>query len=443
QTIQKFLAITKGEWQGELEQVTQSNQSIIVESRWTIMRDEQGNLKSIFIVNTDITAKKQLELQLLHHQRLESLDRLASGIAHDLNNILTPMLVISKLLPLYFSTVDDTAIRLLEILDINVKRASELIQQIKLFSGVSKEKKTDLQIGLLISDIVKMAESVFPKSIALYTEIDPELRCVKGNSIQLHQVLLNLCINARDAMPDGGILSLFAKNMVVDHNNIQMYPKAQYGPYLVITISDTGVGISAEIVSRIFDPFFTTKPEGQGIGLSIVAGIVKDHHGFITVSSRVERGTQFQIFLPALDTTDISLEESLNIPLGNTELILLVDDEIMILETTKILLEQSGYQVLTAQNGIQAISLYQQHKDEIRTIILDMMMPSMDGQTAILGLKAINENVKIIVNSGLRSSYQFDSEYDTNIRACLSKPYRLETLLMTVREVIDSQSESV
>jgi two-component system, cell cycle sensor histidine kinase and response regulator CckA len=435
---QNTLVMQTGKWQGELKQVTQFNQDVIVDSHWTLMRDEQGRPKAILIVNTDITEKKQLESQLLQCQREESLGTLSRGIAHDLNNILTPILGISQLLPIKLPSMDGATRQLMNILETSARRAINLVEQIQLFAGGIKGEQTVFYLGPLISDVEQLAEKTFPKSIAFHTSIDPDLWYTEGNSTQIHQVLMNLCVNARDAMPHGGTLSLSAKNLVIDQHNVSMHPDARLEPYIVIKIVDTGVGIPPEVVSRIFEPFFTTKgkEQGSGLGLSIVNGIVKNHCGFVLVSSRVGRGSQFQIFLPALKTMAISEQKALNLPRGNAEFILVVDDEVTVLETTRLMLENFGYQVLMAKNGIEAIALYREHQNRISAILMDMMMPSMDGETAIRGLRDINPQVKIIANSGLALCSQSSLEVSLSTNACLHKPYPLEALLMTLHEVI-------
>jgi two-component system, cell cycle sensor histidine kinase and response regulator CckA len=436
------LIIQDGAWRGELNQVIKSNQNVLVESHWTLVRDNQGTPTSILIVNTNITEKKQLESQLYQCQRVESLGTLSSGIAHDLNNILTPILGISQLLPHKIPTADRQTLRLMHLLETNTKRAAELVKQIQLFAGGTKGKQTMLHMSSIIASIEELAEKIFPKSIVFHAECAPDLWCVEGNAGQLNQVLMNLCVNARDAMPQGGNLSISAKNLVIDKDNIQMSPQARLGPYVVLTVLDTGLGIPAEMVSRIFEAFFTTKDasQGSGLGLSIVAGIVKNHHGFTLVSSRVNRGSQFQVFLPALKTMTTSPEESLSLPRGNAELILVVDDEATILETIEPMLENFGYQVITAQEGIEAIALYRQHQDKISVVLMDMMMPSMDGEAAILGLKSINPQVKIIANSGLPLNHQSTVNVDANVKALLPKPYSIEMLLTTLYEVIHRSS---
>jgi two-component system, cell cycle sensor histidine kinase and response regulator CckA len=438
EALQNTLVIQNGEWQGELNQVTQSDQDVTVDSHWTLVRDQEGRPKSILIVNTDITEKKQLESHLFQCQREESLGTLSRGIAHDLNNILTPILGISQLLPIKLPSMDGATRQLMNILETSARRAINLVEQIQLFAGGIKGEQTVFYLGPLIADVEQLAEKIFPKSIAFHTSIDPALWYTEGNATQIHQVLMNLCVNARDAMPHGGTLSLSAKNLVIDHHNVSMHPDARLEPYVVITIVDTGIGIPSEIVHRIFEPFFTTKgdEQGSGLGLSIVNGVIKNHRGFVLMSSRVGRGSQFQIFLPALKTMAISEQEALNLPRGNAEFILVVDDEVTVLETTRLMLEDFGYQVLMAKNGIEAIALYREHQNRISAILMDMMMPSMDGETAIRGLRDINPQVKIIANSGLALCSQSSLEVSLSTSAFLHKPYPLEALLMTLHEVI-------
>jgi two-component system, cell cycle sensor histidine kinase and response regulator CckA len=432
------LVLKNGQWQGELEQVTKAAQTVIVESRCTLVQDKKGKPKSILVVNTDITQKKQLERQLLQRQRLESLGTLSRGIAHDLNNILTPILEIAQFLPQKLPNSDSQTQRLFTMLETSTKRAIDLIQQIQLFAEGNDHERKVLHLGRMISELEGLAENIFPKSVTFHTELPTDLWCIEGNSIQIHQVLMNLCVNARDAMPSGGIINLSVKNLIIDSTNLVKYPEAHLGAYIVITVLDSGTGIPASILPRIFEPFFTLKNDSKasGLGLSIVADVAKNHNGFVTVSSRVGHGSQFEVFLPALKIMAISPAESFSLPRGNAEFVLLVDDEVSILETTRLLLENFGYQIITAQDGIAAIALYQQHHSKISVVLMDMMMPSMDGDAAILGLKAINNQIKIIANSGLPLNHQFSLDVDSQVDALLPKPYSVEMLLTMLYEVI-------
>ncbi|BAY12893.1 PAS domain S-box protein [Calothrix sp. NIES-2098] len=431
--------LEQGEWFGELPQVSKYGAEIVVEGRWSLVRDEVGNPKSILIVNTNITEKKQLEAQFLRAQRLESLGTLASGIAHDLNNILTPILTSSQLLVLKLSNLDARNQQLLKIIETNSKRGADLVKQILTFARGSEGKHLPLQIEHLLSEIQHIANSTFPKSIIIKTNLPTtKLWTVLADSTQMHQVLMNLVVNARDAMPNGGTLQLQAENISIDETYAKMHLAAHVGQYVVITVSDTGVGIPAHLLDRIFEPFFTTKEQGKGtgLGLSTVIGIIHNHGGFVNVCSKMGQGTQFQIYLPAGSQKINQQAETLELHNGKGETILVVDDESAILEIIKISLEDYNYRTLTATNGIEAIALYSQHQDEISLVLLDMMMPSMDGLTTIRVLQQMNPQVKIIVMSGINARNQL-AEVD-GINTFLSKPYTINELLQAI-ETVNSQ----
>lgn len=428
-----------GEWYGELHKVTKSGKEIIVESRWTLVRDREGKPKSILSVDTDITQKKQLEAQFLRAQRLESIGTLAGGIAHDLNNVLAPILMSAQLLQMKIS--DERNQRLLKTLETNAKRGAALVKQVLSFARGVEGKRTILQVRHVLSEIQHIVKETFPKSIDFYTNIASDLWSISGDATQVHQVLINLAVNARDAMPDGGTLSIEAENIVIDENYARMHLDASVGSYIVITVADTGTGIPPEIVDKIFEPFFTTKElgKGTGLGLATVVGIIKSHGGFVNVYSQVGRGTEFKVYLPASEGTQTQHTEELEPPTGNGELILLVDDEAAICETTKTSLETYAYKVLTATDGIEAIALYAQHKDEISVVLMDMMMPVMDGPTTIRMLQKINPEVKIIAVSGLASSDKVSVAMGAGVKAFLSKPYTAQDLLKTINGVLNTK----
>ncbi len=430
-------AITaQGEWQGELEKVNKLGKTVIVESRWTLIRDEVGQPKAIMAVDTDITAKKLLEDQFLHAQRLESLGTLASGIAHDLNNILTPILTIAQLLPLKLPHLDQSNQRLLKILQDSAKRGSDLVSQILAFARGAEGKRATIQVGHLLHEVGRVAKQTFPKSIDVCEDVTPlELWLVSADATQLHQVLMNLCINARDAMPNGGTLTLKAKNTVLDANYARMHLDAEAGPHLAITIADTGTGIAPEVFDRMFEPFFTTKEigKGTGLGLSTVFTIVKQHGGFVTVYSELNKGTNFTVYLPALaDSTALPPTESLDDFDGNGELILVVDDEASIREIMKMALEAHNYRVITACDGIDAFSVYAEHKAEVGLIILDLIMPTIDTTTIIMTLKRMNPQVQIIAMSGLAPNQSIAAYDPTTIQGFLAKPFTTHELLHTL-----------
>ncbi|KAB8334526.1 response regulator [Scytonema tolypothrichoides VB-61278] len=436
QNLQESLALS-GSWHGELHQVTREGKEIIVASRWTLMGEEDGQPKSILTVNTDITEKKQLEAQFLRAQRLESIGTLASGIAHDLNNILTPILTAAQLLQLKLPNIDERSQQMFSTIETNTKRGAALVKQVLQFArGVESKKRTIVQVNHLFSEIKQIVQETFPKSIEFCTNIKSDLWAIVGDATHLHQVLMNLVVNARDAMLDGGTLKISAENVFIDEHYARMNLEATVGSYIMITVADTGIGMSPEVVDRIFEPFFTTKEfgKGTGLGLSTVRGIITSHGGFVNVSSNVGKGTEFKVFLPAVEVTATPLAENLELPKGNGELVLVVDDEGPILETTKISLESYNYQVLTASDGIEALALYAQYKDDISVVLVDMMMPSMDGALTIRALQKMNPYVLIIGVSGLVAG---DKLMETaRVKAFLSKPYTTKELLQTLHSVL-------
>ncbi|NRB05955.1 MAG: response regulator [Richelia sp.] len=432
--------MNQGKWQGELSQLTCAGEEILVESRWTLVCERQGKTQSILTVNTDITEKKQLESQFFRTQRLESIGTLASGIAHDLNNILTPILAVSQLLPMKFPDVDEQTQHLFEILEDSTRRAAELVKQVLSFARGVQGKRIHLQMRHLIKELSKILKETFPKYIEVSLDIPQNLWMVSGDSTQLHQVLMNLCVNARDAMQEGGKLTISGENFLLDQNYARMHLEAKVGAYIAIAVSDTGVGISPEIVERIFEPFFTTKElgKGTGLGLATVLGIVKSHGGFVNVYSEEGQGTCFKVYLPAVEGMETQDEQDVQLTMGNGEVILIVDDESSITEITRASLEAYNYRTMIASDGIEAIANFAQNIDNIHVVLMDMMMPALDGLTAIRAMQKINPSVKIIASSGLMSSHKLTEAQAVGIKAFLSKPYTVKELLHTLQEVIQS-----
>ena len=431
----------KGTWQGEVNQVTKAGKDLVVQSRWTLVKDDGKNPQSFLVVNTDITEKKLLEAQVLRTQRLESLGTLAGGIAHDLNNILAPIMGFAKLLPLKLPNSDKQTREFFQIIETNAQRGSALVKQILTFARGLEGERGVVQIKHLIAEIKQIIVGTFPKAIELKISVPKNLWMVNGDVNQLHQVLMNLTVNARDAMPNGGTLTIKAENYTVDADYVRLHLDAAEGSYVLITVADTGAGIPPEVIGRIFEPFFTTKEfgKGTGLGLSTVIGIVKSHGGFIDVASKrsgESRGTQFKVFLPASEIRATATEETEEVPQGNGELVLVIDDELSILDVTKAILETYNYRVLTGNNGIEGIAIYAQNLMAIDLVITDIMMPSMDGKTEIRTLKQINPDLKIIAVSGLISSQEIIAEIEGEISAFIAKPYSNEDLLRTISKVI-------
>jgi two-component system, cell cycle sensor histidine kinase and response regulator CckA len=387
-------------------------------------------------IHMDITEKKQLEAQFLQAQRLESLGTLASGIAHDLNNILTPILAISQLLPLKLSNLSEKDQQLLATLEASAKRGADLVKQILSFARRLEGRRITLQIEHLLLEVKKIVQETFLKSIVIQTNISSNLWCVSADVTQLHQVLMNLCVNARDAMHQGGVLTISAENQWLDEANARMHLDARVGAYVKVTISDTGAGIPPHILHRIFDPFFTTKEvgKGTGLGLSAVLGIVKSHGGFVDVQSWVGQGSQFVVYLPATQASTASPTPSPELLSGQGEMILVVDDEVGICEVTKTTLEMHNYRVLTANDGSEAIALYAEHKHEISSVLIDMIMPSMDGLATIPLLRKLNPQVQVIAMGGL-ASVETIAQAERLGSCFLAKPFTTKDLLQTLRQL--------
>ena len=430
--------IQNGKWQGEIHQTRRDGTDITVESRWTLVRDEKGEPNSILVINTDVTEKKRMEAQFLRAQRMESIGTLAGGIAHDLNNVLSPILMAIDMLQL--KATDEASRKWLDVLRTNAERGGDMVRQVLSFARGVEGERVALQPKHLIKEIVKILRETLPKSIEINFKIPNDLWIISADATQMHQVLMNLCVNARDAMPEGGSISIKAENVLVDENYARMHLEAKPGRFVMISVSDTGPGMSAEIQSRIFEPFFTTKEmtKGTGLGLSTALTIVKSHGGFINVYSEMHKGSQFTLYLPAVDTPGAVDAAALqtDLPIGHGELILVVDDEESIREITRGTLETFGYKVVTASDGTEALAIYADRKNEIAVVLTDMVMPFMDGPSTIRALQRMNPKVRIIAASGLGAGQRAGEGALEGVSVFLNKPYTAEKLLKTLAQVL-------
>jgi len=438
------LAISQGEWHGELQHLTRDKKQINVEARWTLIRDDEGNPKSVLAINTDVTEKKKIEAQFMRAQRMESIGTLAGGIAHDLNNILAPIILSID----FLKTISDhpQAKKILETIDVSARRGSDIVRQVLSFARGVEGKKIEIQPKHLLKDLENIVTNTFPKDIRLQFSIPSDTWTILGDPTQVHQIVLNLCVNARDAMPNGGSLAVGVENCVFDEQYAAMNIEAKVGRYLCISVTDSGMGIPPDILDKIFEPFFTTKDlnKGTGLGLSTVMAIVKSHGGFVTVYSELSKGTAFKVYLPAMESFYKAREQLLeraSLPRGNGETVLVVDDEDSILIVTRQTLEAFGYLVLTAKDGADALAVYVQHKNEIAIVLTDMMMPIMDGAATIQALIRINPAVNIIAASGLRANGDGAQASGAGIKHFLTKPYTAEALLTSIRAILDESEK--
>ncbi|MBV8142293.1 MAG: PAS domain S-box protein, partial [Verrucomicrobia bacterium] len=328
----KGILLEKGEWSGEVRKTTKAGTNVIVASRWTLLLDDMRKPRSILAIDTDITEKKQMEALFLRNQRLESIGQLAGGIAHDLNNILAPILMGAQMLRA--NANDPERPFILATIETNAQRGADIVKQVVAFARGADGKRVMLQPRYVLAEVCGIIRETFPRCIVLKTEQQPGLWSIMGDATQLHQILLNLAVNARDAMPHGGTLTVSAENLMLDETDASLRPGLEPGPHVLLTISDTGTGIAPEIADKIFDPFFTNKgpDKGSGLGLSTVLGIVKNHKGHVEFDSVVGEGTSFRVYLPAEpDFPRLAPVKQgpceLPPPKGNGELILIVDDE--------------------------------------------------------------------------------------------------------------------
>ncbi len=438
------LVLERGEWTGELCQTTRDGKEITVESRWTLVRDAIGQPKSKLIVNTDVTEKKRLEAQFLRAQRMESIGTLAGGIAHDINNLLLPIMLAVDLLKQDLDAADRLA--LLDDLGRSAQRGADMVKQILSFARGIEGNKVLVQLKHVIGDMGKMVTRTFPKSIHFETDLASDLWVIHGDPTQLYQMVMNLCVNARDAMPHGGSLSVHAANVMLDDLDAgRLHPDAKAGPHVRVTVADSGTGMPPSILDKIFDPFFTTKEfgKGTGLGLSTVLGIVKGHGGFLHVHSAVGAGAEFALYLPAADIGQPQLgqprrcEPDLKVlPIGRGETILVVDDEAAICHFTQRNLEAHGYKVLTAQNGLEAVHIFECNRGQVELLLTDMMMPGMDGVATIKALRKLKPKLRVIAASGLEDLAAAAQSAGASFEAFLRKPYRVDKLLDVVHEVL-------
>ena len=424
-----------GAWSGQCEHAAKDGTPVIVNSRWTLVRDEHKRPKSVLVINTDISETKKLESQFLRAQRLESIGTLASGIAHDLNNILAPILMSVGFLRK--KGVNPDAESFLNIIETSADRGAGIVKQVLTFARGVEGDRTLLQPKHLVGELGKIMAQTFPKSIDIQTPQPGELWNIAADPTQLHQVLLNLCVNARDAMPKGGTLTISVENVQVDAHLVSMNPGARLGPHVAFRASDTGMGMSAETLDKIFDPFFTTKEvgKGTGLGLATVIGIVKSHGGFLTVRSELGVGTTFTIFIPAVQGAGPVEKQADATPIagGGGRRVLLVDDELAIREAVSHTLKASGYEVFTAEDGTDALALYHQRGGEIDIVLTDISMAQMDGVTLSRSLRKKNPRVRIIVTSGHFSKEHVQILESLGVTRFLEKPYTADKLLRALQ----------
>lgn len=427
--------LEKGEWSGEAQEAK-------ILMRWFLLKSPDAQEDSILVFGEDLAELRLTKDDRLRAHRHECVGTLAGGIAHDLNNVLQP---ISMFLDLLRRRLPDTeSLEMLDSVESNLRRATDLVRQILTFSSGVRIEQVAVDIPELIAEVSNFIRPTFPKTIQFQVSVSKEIQSVLGNEIQLVQVLLNFCVNARDAMPNGGSLELDASNVCVDDAFLGLHPQASAGNFVRITVRDTGHGIPKSLRKKIFEPFFTTKgPDiGTGLGLATAISIVRNHGGFLTLDSEEGCGSSFHAYLPAVPA-EAHPKKSAPVlderqATGHGETIMIVDDEATVLKVMTRSLEKSGYRVVAASNGEEAYALYSKYQDDIRLVITDLAMPGMDGPSLIAALRKINPAVKVICTSGLGSYTEKESLTDLGILAILSKPCNSKTILHAIQDALTS-----
>jgi signal transduction histidine kinase/ActR/RegA family two-component response regulator len=403
------------------------------------IKDESGAVVSYVGVKRDVTKEVSLQKQLLQAQKMEAIGTLAGGIAHDFNNLLQVTLGYSELL-MSERAEDDPSYGDLHKIHQAAISGADLVKRLLTFSRKVEPKPVPMSLNQQVNHVEKMLSRTIPKMIDIRLELEPDTQRISADPALIEQVLMNLALNARDAMPDGGILTIMTQNVTLDEQFCEMYPGSKPGEYVLLSVSDTGHGMDNATIEHVFEPFYTTKElgRGTGLGLAMVYGIVKQHNGYIRCQSSLGIGTTFKIYLPVIpEETELETPSEMTILPSGTETILLVDDEEGVRDLGKRILERSGYTVLTAANGREGLDTYGERKREISLVILDLIMPEMGGKQCLNELLKIDPKVKILIASGYSADGEAEETLETNAQGFIAKPYNLKEVLHTVRRVLD------
>jgi two-component system, cell cycle sensor histidine kinase and response regulator CckA len=428
----------EGRWTGELRQRRRDGTPLVVSVRLSRVEDEGDEPGTVLAIASDVTAQRALEQQLLRAQRMDSLGTLAGGVAHDLNNVLSPILLASELLQL--EATDDQQVHLLQAIQRGAQRGSALVSQVLTFARGVEGERIPVDVAALLADVRAIVRDTFPKNIEVRLDVPSDIGAITADSTQIQQVLLNLAVNARDAMPEGGTIAISAVDQSLDAQYVSTQPGVASGRYLRIAVEDSGTGMPPEVRDRVFEPFFTTKPigAGTGLGLSTAAAVVRSHGGHLNVYSEPGHGTTFHLYLPrssdAPGTPTQAPDES--IPRGEGQLVLVIDDEAPIRSLVRQTLEANGYRVLEAADGADALRVFAARRDEVAVVLTDMMMPVMDGTATVHALKRIAPSIRIIGSSGLGESARAKRMTGAGIDSFLQKPFSSHELLTTIGHVL-------
>jgi PAS domain S-box-containing protein len=416
------------------------DQTLFVTLNSTLVFDERGATVTARVVARDINERKMMEGALLHAQKIDSIGNLAGGIAHDFNNILAAVLGSASIMRRRL-TEKSKLYKYVEIIESSARRGSSLTRQLLTFARKTETIVKPVNVNALIDETLHLFQRSVTKEIAVVTNLTPELATVSGDDGQIQQAILNLFLNARDAMPAGGTLTITTSVTIADAHTTSQFSSIKPGPFVVIRISDTGHGIDRAIQNRVFEPFFTTKDSGTGLGLSVVYGVVQNHGGFINLESEVGRGTMFSVFLPRVANyaPSAARRRRQRVPHGK-ENILIIDDEITVCEIARDMLTGLGYTVYVEHDGKSGVELYRIRQATIDLILLDINMPVMGGKQTFEILRGINPRARIIIVTGYGREGVETSTFSSQVNGFMQKPFQLEMLALKAREVLDERT---
>lgn len=429
---------THGGWKGELAENSASVPATHIEHRWKHCPGGNGRPGVYLTLCLDLTSQKMLEMETLRAKRLESIGALACGVAHDLNNVLTPIVMAAPMLR--EDLPGDAREMIIGTIEESANRGAEMVRQVLTFARGLEGERVLIQVGHLIKEVKREIKEAAPKELKILAEVSTrELWPVTGDASQLLDVLRKVTANARESMAAGGRIEITTSHIEVDEQFASMVDAARPGSYVAIRITDTGCGIPHSLLDRIFDPFFTTREQGKGagLGLSSALGIIRSHGGFITVISQEQKGSTFTVYLPRAEAASPSTPASPTVPQGHGELILIVDDESSIRRVSARLLEESGFRVIAAGDGTEALAKFSRAHGSVKVVVTDLKMPLMDGMVLTRTLKQMDPEIRVIVSTGDGDERREEELRAAGVGRLLRKPYTKETLVCTVRETLD------
>jgi PAS domain S-box-containing protein len=425
----------------EQQMLTRTGMQLFVTLNSSLVFDRKGSTVNARIVARDISDRKKMEAAILHAQKIDSIGNLAGGIAHDFNNILSAVLGSASIMRRRLTEKSKLS-KYVEIIESSARRGSSLTRQLLTFARKTETLTRPVDVNEIIRETLHLFERSVTREIVVTTHLTDDHTMVNGDDGQIQQALLNLFLNARDAMPDGGTLNVSTEVLIADAHTTSQFSSVRAGPFVVVRVSDTGHGIPAEIQNRVFEPFFTTKDHGTGLGLSVVYGVVQNHGGFINLESPPGQGTTLSLFLPrVIVPAGAARRRRLRLPHGK-EHVLVIEDEDSVSEIARDMLAGLGYTVYTAADGKAGVECYRTRQGSIDLILLDINMPVMGGKEAFDLIRTINPRVPIIVVTGYGKTIVETSSFSTEVDGFIQKPFQLETLALTVRSALDKKAPS-